>query len=69
MQAIYLSKDELRLVSAALKEERTRCIADFDQAQSQKDLVSQRRAVRIAREAKQLHVLISRLDELDRSCG
>jgi hypothetical protein len=62
--AIYLSEDEMRLVSAALKQERARSIDAFDLAQSQPDLVSQRRAVRIAKEVKSLHKVINQIDEL-----
>jgi hypothetical protein len=62
--AIYLSEDEMRLVSAALKQERARSIDAFDLAQNQPDLVSQRRAVRIAKEVKSLHKVINQIDEL-----
>jgi hypothetical protein len=63
--AIYLSEDEMRVVSAALRKERAKSIHAFDLAQSQPDLVSQRRAVRIAKEVKSLHKVISQIEELE----
>lgn len=62
---IYLSENELRIVSTALKQQRAISIHAFDLAQSQPDLVSQRRAVRIAKEVKCLHKLINQIDEIE----
>ena len=61
MEPIYLSPAELRTVCDVLDRECAVRMNEFDQAQRQTDCLSQRRAVRAAKDARRLHELLGRM--------
>jgi hypothetical protein len=70
MRPVYLSTNELCAIRNALAVGLAAHLREFDQAYRHSDLLSQRRAVRAAKEARRLDKLMARVDEhLSKSLG
>ncbi len=63
MRAIYLSQDELQTIRDTLEAECSKRLEEFDRSKLKTDLLSQRRAVRAAKDARRLHNVLVQIDD------
>jgi hypothetical protein len=70
MRPIFFSNDELQIISSALEQECLVHLETFQQAQAKGDVLSQRRAVRAAKDVRRLHQIIDHIEDcLEHSSG
>ena len=70
MRPIFFSKDDLHIISDALEQECLTHLEVFQKAQANDDVLSQRRAVRAAKDVRRLHQIIDHIEDcLQQSLG